>query len=636
MKSLILGTAGHIDHGKTVLIKALTGIDTDRLAEEKERGISIDLGFAHFRLPSGRLVGVVDVPGHERFVKNMLAGATGIDMVLLVIAADDGVMPQTREHLAIVDLLGVKKGVVAITKSDLADEEWLSLVKEDVKSLLKETSLKNAPIVSVSAKTGTGVKELISELDEVASQITHEEERAPFRLPIDRAFILPGAGTIVTGTLWSGQIKAGDKVDIQPVGFSARVRTIQVHNKKTDEALTGQRVALNLAGVSKDELSRGDVVLKPGYLSPTTQFDGSLLLLKDAPRALKNRTRVRVHHGTSEVMGRVLLLSTEVLKPAQSDFVQVRLEKPIVLKSQDRFIIRSYSPIQTIGGGEVLDAHPSRHKRFDQTVLDRLAKLFERDPSQLVSLVLVEEKRPLSVSEMSIEAELSSSQVEKILENLAEKGEVELIKVGDENYYVLTDFLKDFERELLTYLEQQYQVSSLSRGTNKQLVKTKVFKGMEEEVFEGLLGYLAQQGKVTVKGSLVSSPGMEVGAEEVEKELAPKVISLLKESLFTPPDVDELASKLSLSSEEIKELVKMLLEKEEIIRASSQFYFHPNAIMEAEKRIKNYFKEAERLTVSGFRQLIGISRKYALPLLNYFDSIGLTKREKDYRVLKKQ
>lgn len=636
MESLILGTAGHIDHGKTVLVKALTGINADRLAEEKKRGISIDLGFAHFKLPSGRLVGVVDVPGHERFVKNMLAGATGIDIVLLVVAADDGVMPQTREHLAIVDLLKVKKGVVVITKSDLADEEWLSLVEEDVKSLLKGTFLETAPVVSVSAKTGMGIKELIAEVDKVAGQVAYEEEEAPFRLPIDRVFILPGAGTIVTGTLWSGRIRREEKVDIQPAGLTARVRSIQIHNKKTDEALAGQRVALNLASVSKNELSRGDVVLKLGYLSPTTQFDGSLLLLKDAPKVLKNRARVRVHHGTSEVMGRVVLLSAEALKPGQSDFVQMRLEKPVVLKSQDRFIIRSYSPIQTIGGGEVLDVHPHRHKRFDKAVLSKLAKLSERDPLQLVSLILEEERRPFSVSELTIQTELPPSQVEKVLEDLKRKGRVELVGAEGKNYYVLVSFLREDEQKLLAFLEQQRQASSLSRGTNKQVIRTKIFKDIKEEVFEGLLGYLAGQGKVVVKGGLVSPPGAEAGLEKVGKELTSKVISLLKKGLFTPPDVEELAKELSLSSVEIKELIKMLLEKGEIVRVSSQFYFHPSVIMEAEKRIKNYFRETEKLAVSDFRQLISSSRKYALPLLNYFDSIGLTKREKDYRVLKKQ
>jgi selenocysteine-specific elongation factor len=367
-KQLILGTAGHIDHGKTTLIKALTGIDTDRLEEEKKRGISIELGFANLTLPSGRHLGIVDVPGHEKFVKNMVAGATGIDIVLLVIAADDSVMPQTIEHLAIVDLLGIKHGVVALTKSDLVDEDWLPLVEDEIRAVLQKTALKDAAVIPVSGKTGMGLTELKDAIDEIAQQIVFNEDRLPFRLPVDRVFTMQGAGTVVTGTLWSGKIKLDDKVLIFPSGKEARVRNVQVHGEKSETAIAGQRVALNLVGPSKDDLNRGDVVLAPGYLSPTYMLDAQFRLLENAPRDIKNRSRVRIHHGTSEVLGRIVLTDRDVLNRGETAFVQFRLEKPLVVKYGDNYVVRSYSPIQTIGGGGILDSHPAKFRTANKPV----------------------------------------------------------------------------------------------------------------------------------------------------------------------------------------------------------------------------------------------------------------------------
>lgn len=334
---MIIGTAGHIDHGKTVLIKALTGVDTDRLKEEKKRGISIELGFAEFKLPSGRVAGVVDVPGHEHFVKNMLAGATGFDMVLMVVAADDGVMPQTKEHLAIVNFLGVKKGIVALTKADLVDNDMLALVEEEVRETLKGTALENAPVIPVSALTGSGIDVLLKAIDKVAETVREKERKEPFRLPIDRVFTLKGVGTVITGTLWSGELREGDNATILPPNIGTRIRSVQVHGKTVKMASAGQRVAVNLPGVSRGRIARGDVLLAEGTLSPTYMVDAYFQLLSESSRKLKNWTRVRVHHGTQEVLSRLVLLDKEDLTPGERAFVQFRLEKPLVAKGKDHF-----------------------------------------------------------------------------------------------------------------------------------------------------------------------------------------------------------------------------------------------------------------------------------------------------------
>jgi selenocysteine-specific elongation factor len=389
-QSLVLGTAGHIDHGKSTLVKALTGTDPDRLAEEQRRGITIELGFARLDLPSGRTLGIVDVPGHERFVRQMVAGATGIDMVLLVVAADDGVMPQTREHLAVVDLLGIGRGVVAITKADLADADWLALVADEVRGLLAETPLADAPIVPVSARTGEGLPALLEALDEVAGGTTSRRLGAAARLPVDRVFTIGGAGTVVTGTLWSGRVKRDDQLEVLPGGVVARVRSVQVHGEPVDEAVAGQRVAVNVAGVEREDIERGDVLAAPGSLTVTDRFDARFVYLGGLDgKPFASGARVHVHHGTREVLGRVLLMDeAEEIAAGESAWAQVRLEEPLAPRYEDRFIVRSYSPVYTIGGGVVLDVMPPRRTRLTQPERELLSALAGRDiPTAAVGLL---------------------------------------------------------------------------------------------------------------------------------------------------------------------------------------------------------------------------------------------------------
>ncbi|TLM77475.1 MAG: selenocysteine-specific translation elongation factor, partial [Actinobacteria bacterium] len=409
--SLVLGTAGHIDHGKSSLVKALTGTDPDRLPEEKERGVTIELGFARLELPSGRSMGVVDVPGHERFVRQMVAGATGIDVVLLVVAADDGVMPQTREHLAIVDLLGIPKGVVAVTKADLADADWIELVRADVQALLAGTSIAGAPIVVCSARTGEGLPELLAALDSVATEAEARHADLPMRLPVDRVFTVAGAGTVVTGTMWSGGAAKDDAVEVLPGGAKARVRSVQVHSQPVARAHAGQRVALNLAGVERDAIARGDIVAAPGTLTVTDRFDAQFTYLAAEDKPFESGTRVHVHHGTREVLGRVLLMGAERLQPGERALAQVRLENPLAPRYGDRFIIRSYSPMWTIGGGVVLDALPPRRTALKSAERELLEALLAGDLSQAAVGLVTSRGIPMTSAEVAAALGVPRAQV---------------------------------------------------------------------------------------------------------------------------------------------------------------------------------------------------------------------------------
>ncbi len=378
MKQIILGTAGHIDHGKTSLIKAVTGTDTDRLKEEKERGITIELGFAALDLPSGQHLGIVDVPGHEKFVKNMVAGATGIDIVVMVIAADEGVMPQTREHMEICTLLGVQYGMVAVTKIDMVDEEWLELALEDIRDFVRGTFLEDAPMAPVSSLTAEGIPEFIEILDELAAKIPERPPSDLFRLPIDRVFTMKGFGTVITGTLISGRVQVGDTIMIYPSGITSKVRGIQVHNKSADDARAGMRTAINFQGLEKEAISRGEVLSKPSTLEASYMVDVSLHYLASNKKPIKNRTRVRFHTGTSEVLGNLILLDREELAPGEEAIIQLRLDSPVALVKDDRFVIRSYSPIYTIGGGVVLNPIPLKHKRLKPDTVEGTKKIRER------------------------------------------------------------------------------------------------------------------------------------------------------------------------------------------------------------------------------------------------------------------
>ncbi|HHP50849.1 MAG TPA: selenocysteine-specific translation elongation factor [Moorella mulderi] len=631
MGFIIVGTAGHVDHGKTLLVKALTGVDTDRLKEEKKRGISIVLGFAPLKLPSGRRLGLVDVPGHERFVHHMLAGVGGMDLVMLVVAADEGIMPQTREHLAIIDLLKVKKGLIVLNKIDLVDKEWLELVEEEVREAVKGTVLEGAPIVPVSALTGEGVPDLLRVLEELASQTPPRSPHGWVRLPIDRVFTITGFGTVVTGTLWSGTIHLGDELEIQPQGLLTRVRNLQVHGENVKEALAGQRVAVNLTGVEKETLERGSTLLTPGVLRPTRRIDASFRLLKEA-RPLPNRSRIRFYLGTGEAMGRIVLLDREEMRPGEEALVQLQLEEPVVASRGDRFILRSYSPLQTIGGGVVIDPLPSWHKRFDEKILLSLEKRREGTPAEILEQLLQEGRGILSGSELTTRLALTREDVKDLLKEEAQKGKI-IILEGDNEVYALNparyeEWWQVAERSLRDF-HQQYP---LRPGLSKEELRSRHFSRLSPRIFQTLLERWQQEGRVILSGGLCALPQFKPQLSPDQEDLARSLTRYYREAWWQPPTLEETAAHFNVKREELEEIIHYLVREGVLVRVGEEFCWHREALQEAIDKIKGLGKGGP-FTLGEARDLLQSSRKYVLPLLEYLDQIKVTKRIGDKRII---
>ena len=631
--SLVLGTAGHIDHGKSALVKALTGTDPDRLPEEQARGVTIELGFAQLVLPSGRTMGVVDVPGHEKFVRQMVAGATGIDVVLLVVAADDGVMPQTREHLAIIDLLGISRGVIAITKSDLADEDWLSLVSGDVEQLLRGTSIEGAPIVPVSARTGAGLDELRAALDEVAGRAEPRHAELPLRLPVDRVFTIAGAGTVVTGTMWSGSAKKDDAVEIYPEGEQARVRSVQVHGAAVDEAHAGQRVAINLAGVERRAIERGDVIAAPGTLTVTDRFDARFTYLgtpgDDKP--FVSGARVHVNHGTREVLGRVLLMDSERLLPGESSFAQLRLEEPIAPRYDDRFIVRSYSPVYTIGGGTVLDALPPRRTQLREAERELLDALVAHDFSSAATGLLASRALPMTSAQVAAALGLTRGVVADELN----RAKLERLKVGSDTYFVtahaLDAIVSGIERELLAF----HAENPTATGVSTSALRDRVERRMEPRVFDAALALAAERGMAAVDGGVARHPKAAVSALAAEQAAEEGLLALLGRQGLEPAAVGELATSAAAELGVARKALGKLVADGRVVRVNSELHFSAEAIERARQLVADSIAgNPGGATAAQLRDALGVSRKYAIPLLEYFDAQGYTKRDGDLRTLR--
>ncbi|MGZ3597793.1 MAG: selenocysteine-specific translation elongation factor, partial [Syntrophales bacterium] len=483
MKHFIIGTAGHVDHGKTALIKAITGIDTDRLKEEKERGISIELGFASLNLPDGRTFGIVDVPGHERFIRNMVSGASGIDMVIMVIAADEGVMPQTREHLHICSLLGIKKGLVALTKADMVADEWLDLVKDDVHEFLKGTFLEASPVVPVSSITGAGIEELLDALGRVAADIQGESDAGIFRLPVDRTFTMKGFGTVVTGTLISGDIELGEDVEILPPGVTAKVRGIQIHNQSVTVAEAGQRTAINLQGVEKDTIARGDVLARPRTLKPSMRLDICMEYLSNNSRKLKNRNLVRFHVGTNEVIGRIILLDREDVEPGAKASAQVVLESPIVAMARDRFVIRSYSPVTTIGGGMIVDPLPKKHKGKSGRVNHEIDLLHDGNDTERAGIIIERSGiEGIGISELEMRTGIHQSILKDILGTLSSKKQVVVVDT-DESRIVSASIYQNLQDRILLEMRAYHERYPLKEGISKEELRSTAGQFARQRLF---------------------------------------------------------------------------------------------------------------------------------------------------------
>ena len=631
MKRLIIGTAGHIDHGKTTLVKRLTGVETDRLKEEKQRGISIELGFAPFTLPSGQKAAIVDVPGHERFIRHMLAGAFGIDMVLFTIAADEGIMPQTREHADIIEMLGVDKGIVVITKKDMVDEEWLMLVEDDIRQYIDAGILKGAPIVAVSAVTGEGICELLETIETVAANVEEKPILGHARLPIDRVFTMAGFGTIVTGTLWSGQISVGDTLELMPVQKMVKVRTLQVHNDKVTTAYAGQRVAVNLQGIEVSDIKRGYLLADSGYLTPSYRVDTKLRLLSGSSRTLRNWNRIRFHLGTDEALGRVVLLDRDELLPGEEAFVQIVMEKPVVAYKGDPFVIRYYSPVDTIGGGTIIDPNAPHQKRYKEDVLNDLAVKEEGSLYDVVLHELENSAQVLSLTDLAKKTGSSEQQIVEEIDQLLVDEKILDIS-GKGSYYLSCQSMELIYEQIANTIEQYQGKYPLRAGYPKEDMRSRFFAKFNPKVFNTMMKYLEEEGRIVSKNNLVSIPGIQPNPGEKERKTIDIINTIMKDRLYNPPGVDEISTATGLPEADLAEIIAYLIDRGELFKISEGLYFSKSAIENGQSLLNEYFTREKELTLATARDIFDTSRRYALPLIEYYDRMRFTRRVGDVRV----
>lgn len=636
MKHIIIGTAGHIDHGKTTLIKALTGKDTDTLKEEKERGISINLGFTFFDLPSGKRAGIIDVPGHEKFIKNALAGVSGIDVVLLVIAADEGIMPQTKEHFEILQLLDVKKGIIVITKIDLVEEEWLLMVKEEVKEYFKGTFLEDAPIHSISSKTGDGIKKLIEDIDRITEEAEAKDTEGHFRLAVDRVFSVSGFGTVATGTIISGRIKEGETVEIYPSGILSKVRGIQVHENQVKFAEAGQRCAINLSNIKPSQISRGDVIAKEDTMVSSLLIDCSLYYLKSCEKPLQNRQRVRLYHGTSEILCRIIILDREEILPGERAYVQLRLEEPLTSQRKDKFVIRNYSPMYTLGGGSIIEPSAKKGKRFDKNYIEEL-KIKESGSSESILERTIEKLSNEFPDLNSILKTLGRNEenIENKLENLVEEKKIVKLTSLDKAVYLHKNFIKNKSEEIEKYLLKFHKDNPLKLGVSKEEIKNKVFgKNIKQKTYDEILEILKDRNAISIYENYISIYDFKVKYNKEQQTIRDKIIKAYKDGRYASPKYDEL-----VQNEKDKKSFKMvydsLLDNGELKKLSEDCVFLKEYYEEAKDKIVSFIKDKGSISAAETRDMLNTSRKYAVALLEHFDNIKLTKRVEDNRVLYK-
>ncbi|KYP80183.1 selenocysteine-specific translation elongation factor [Ferroacidibacillus organovorans] len=623
----IVGTAGHIDHGKTTLVAALTGVDTDRMKEEKERGISIDLGFAPFRLPSGKRIGIVDVPGHERFIRNMLAGAGGMDVILLIVDAREGVMPQTREHLAILSLLSVTAGIVVFTKRDLVDEEWLELVKEETARELKGTFLEESPFLAVSAKTGDGIDALKQAIEEQLKRAHPKPRDGAFRMPLDQIFSVPGIGTVVTGTVWRGSVAVGDTLSVYPAGERVRVRSVEVHGQAVERAFAGQRTAVSLTG-GKLELERGmTLAIHDGY-ETTRLLDVRIQMLKDSERSLEHRQRVRVYAGTAEILGRVLMLGVQNLQAGEEGLAQLLLEQDAVFEARDHFVLRSYSPMHTIGGGVIIDPHPPRlHRRHSELVRERLIRKEQGSPEERVLESLFQRPLVQGIDELSATLGLGKAEIEQAIDTLRGDGLL-VTKTGFllSRAYLL-DCLTHAKRTLDTYFERNKYDVFAPKSLIFQMLRE---RGLDTRSAEDVFQLMCEQGAFTLLGERIRSD-REVPLQPFEREIYDRILDTLHTSLFSPPAIQELEAREKNRDRVVKNMMHLLEQEGKISIISPDLVLSAEALREADRLARDLTVEHGSFTMAQFRDAIGSSRKFALAILEYFDRQKRTKRTGDVR-----
>lgn len=634
---LILGTAGHIDHGKSALVLALTGTDPDRLAEEKQRGITIKLGFAQLELPNGRTMGVVDVPGHERFVRQMISGATGVDVALLVIAADDGIMPQTIEHLAVLQTLDIRACVVALTKADLVEDDWLEFVTGDVADFLAGTPYADAAIVPVSSKTGAGLDQLKQAIQQACEGTQRVIQGTAARMPIDRVFTIKGAGTVVTGTLWSGAVSPGDTLEVQPGGVSYRVRSVQIHNTPEDVAQAGNRVALNLADASTSDVETGDFLCTPGSTHLTDCFDCAFTFLDTAKRNKPLETGVRMHiaHGTREVIGRVLFCDgAGKLASGQTAYAQIRLEDPLPLRSGDRFVVRTYSPVQVAGGGQVLLAHPRRRTNLNDVMRSLLDALRDGEFEQAVLLAVAVQNMPVTAARLAAFIGEDAQAIGVMLEKHADSATiVRLGASGDEAFYTTGPVLQKLAGAIDRALIRFHSDNPAEVGMAKEALRRKCFPNMSGACFDALVVHLATSGAVVARDGLVGHPSAQGSAQRVLDNAADALAALLSEQGMTPEAITYLGKHAGLNAQMTGKAMSALVESGRAYKVAADLYFDADVVERAKQAVEAHLSAGKSGTAAALKEAMGTSRKFAMPLLEKFDAEGFTKRVGDERVL---
>jgi selenocysteine-specific elongation factor len=634
IRDLILGTAGHIDHGKTSLVKALTGIDCDRLPEEKARGITIDIGFAILELPPYRL-GIVDVPGHERFIKNMLAGATGIDLALLVVAADDSVMPQTREHLEILGLLGLRHGVIALTKCDLVDTTTRDVVELEIRELVQGTFLENAPLIATSAHTGQGIAELKAAIAQTCQHVEERRGQQWFRLAIDRSFIVQGHGTVVTGSVTSGSLRVGEEVEWLPRGQRVRVRSLQNHDRNVEEVHRGQRAAINLAGVHHDEVMRGQELATPGYLAPSRVMTVRLHCLADVKRPLKHRTPVRFHIGTAEIMGTIALLDADALAPGQWGLAQVFLEEPALGTWGQPFVIRESSATQTLGGGQVLQPVARKIRRRHLDMLERIERLWSGDARErALTVAWFGGFGGFTVPELVRGANIGPDEAEALVATLKEQGELVEVPISAARRLLLhKDMVRELEERILTVLDRLHEQFPLMSTHDRQKVQSQLDYVGDDALVQATVERLIASKKLVGDLRRIGRADFKPKLSANLRKLKDKLVAAYQAARFQPPEPSSFAGLAGGNAANLKDLFEVCIAEGHLVHIAEDIYLHGDVEAEMRRLVREKLTEGKGLTVAEIRDMLGTTRKYAVPLCEYLDRVGVTRREGDVRVL---
>ena len=634
MKHVIIGTAGHIDHGKTTLIRAITGRNTDRLKEEQERGISIELGFTYFDLPSGQRAGIIDVPGHEKFIKNMLAGVMGIDIVILVVAADEGIMPQTSEHISILDLLGIKKGFIVLTKSDLVEDEWIDMVEEEVRDEVKGTFLENSPIIRASSTTKSGIDTIVNLIDELAENLEDKNVYDMPRLPVDRVFTISGFGTVATGTLLSGKLNVGDEVQIFPGEKTARIRTLQVHDEDAQIAYGGQRVAINLAGLKKDDIDRGSTIAPVNSMRDTMMLDVKIKLIKNMAKSIDNRTRLRLYIGTKEVLCRIVLLDKEYLESGEEAYAQLRLEEEVVAKRGDRFIIRFYSPMFTIGGGEILEPNPKKKKRFDDNAIKELEIKEMGSSTDIIENIIEEKSKEFpTIKELAVFTSMLEDSVREEVNKLIEDGKVILFTLTKDLYIIHMNYFNKVRDKIIDELKNYHLKYPLRAGMPKEEIRSRVLNKAKPKLADKIIELLIENEHLEQKLENVMLKGFEIKLNETQLKIKKDILDCFNKNSYQPPRRDELGDIIGMNKDEVDEVFISLINSSYLVKLNEEVYLSKDAYELALVKLREYLISNNSISIGEYRDLLNTNRKVGLALLEYFDLLKITKRDKDIRVL---